>query len=170
MEYPYSIKDLASKVNKTQQSLQKFLKKNSEFVNHHTLQTGRFKMYDQAVMDKVIGYYTGVPASEEASDAAETAEEKGSAEMEALAARVAELEAEVSTKDAEIARLKADLTAAEEERKEMIRQNGSLLLLLQEEKQEKMLLLPAPKKSIWQRIAGHFGSSAENQKNSPKAE
>jgi len=175
MEYPYSIKDLATKVNKTQQSLQKFIKKNSGFINEHTLQTGRFKMYDQAVMDLVVDYYKLPQETGNADHPAETADTDEAAEKEsAYTARIAELEAEITAKNAEIANLKSQLENSEKERQEMIRQNGSLLLLLQEEKQEKMLLLPAPKKSFRQRLAGLFrqspDSGAESQKNSPKSD
>ena len=170
MQYPYSIKDLATKVNKTNQSLQKFLKKNNQFVNLHTLQTGRFKMYDQAVMDLVCEYYNGSPAAAEDTPANETPESDQTAELEKASARIAELEAMVTAKDEEIAQLKEQLSKADEERKEMIRQNGSLLLLLQEEKQEKMLLLPAPKKTFRQKIAAIFGASSSGQKNSPDQE
>lgn len=172
MEYPYTIKSLATKVGKTEQSLQKFIKKNSQFVNQHTFQSGRFKRYDQAVMDLVTEYYR---LPEEVAAASEPEEPATPGEPEVQqddsAERISELELELQQKNQEIEELKKQLSAAEDERKEMVRQNASLLLLLQEEKQEKMLLLPAPKKSFMEKLRGIFsGSSSETHKNSPNKE
>lgn len=166
MEYPYTVKSLATKVNKTEQSLQKFLKKNSEFINQHTLKTGRFKRYDQAVMDLVIDYYKlpqDLPAPETAEEPAENAGQETEQN-----ARITELESSLKQKDSEIKALQDKLSQSEAERQEMIRQNAALLLLLQEEKQEKLLLLPAPKKSFVQRLKGIFKSDSDPQENSPK--
>ena len=168
MEYPYTIKSLASKVGKTEQSLQKFLKKNSQFVNQHTFQSGRFKRYDQAVMDLVADYYKLPQEVTAASDPDEPSVSEELEKQDDSAERISELETELEQARKEIEDLKSQLSSAEEERKEMVRQNASLLLLLQEEKQEKMLLLPAPKKTLRQKLRDIFsGSSGETQKNSP---
>lgn len=159
MDYPYTIKDLATKAGKTEQSLQKFIKKNNEFINEHTLQTGRFKRYSQEVMDLVIKYYQPQeesPAPSEQVQSADSATDEASERIAAL--------------EAEIQELKTKLEESENERKEMIRQNASLLLLLQEEKQEKMLLLPAPKQSFPEKIKSFFRRPAKASDKKAEAE
>ena len=69
------------------------------------------------------------------------------------------LKAQISALEAKIEALEKELASKEGERKELLNQNGALLLLLSQEKQEKALLLPAPKKSIGERIKGFFSKS-----------
>ena len=66
------------------------------------------------------------------------------------------LESELAALQAQIDELKKKLSDSEEERKELLRQNGALLLMLQQEKQEKALLLPAPRKTIAEKLKGLF--------------
>ena len=66
MEYPYSIKDISSRVKKTVQSLYTLIKKNQGFINDNSQKQGRNVKYNQAVMDWFINYY-GVSQEEEAA-------------------------------------------------------------------------------------------------------
>lgn len=178
-DYPYSIKDLAKAAGKTEQALHKFLKKRPEFTNAHTLRTGRFRSYDQDMMDAVLDYYN--PANERLTDDTTDGEDDLKQSSSGHAEQLADLEEEIQNlrtelegkkneiekllsdaaqKEKECNDLKNKLETSEAERKEMIRQNGSLLLLLQEEKQEKMLLLPGPKKTFRQKLRNLFGVSS----------
>ena len=52
--------------------------------------------------------------------------------------------------------LKEAYEKVESERQELLKQNGNLLLLLSQEKAEKQMLLPAPRKSIREKIRSLF--------------
>ena len=52
--------------------------------------------------------------------------------------------------------LKTAFEKVESERQELLKQNGNLLLLLSQEKAEKQMLLPAPRKSIREKIRSLF--------------
>ena len=69
--------------------------------------------------------------------------------------------------EAENAALHERLAASEEERKELRQQVGMALSALQQEKQEKMLLLPAPRKTIAEKVKVFFsGHNKKGQENS----
>lgn len=165
MEYPYSIKDISSRVKKTVQSLYTLIKKNQGFINDNSQKQGRNVKYNQAVMDWFINYY-GVSQEEEAAQdtsktpqiSPETAstisgEEKSLIEAKA---RIAVLEAE--NKD-----LRERLAKCDEEREAANQNLGMALSALTLEKQEKMLLLPSPRKSLIQSLKEAF--SNRNRKN-----
>lgn len=165
MEYPYSIKDISSRVKKTVQSLYTLIKKNQGFINDNSRKQGRNVKYNQAVMDWFINYY-GVSQEEEAAQdtsktpqiSPETAstisgEEKSLIEAKA---RIAVLEAE--NKD-----LRERLAKCDEEREAANQNLGMALSALTLEKQEKMLLLPSPRKSLIQSLKEAF--SNRNRKN-----
>ena len=165
MEYPYSIKDISSRVKKTVQSLYTLIKKNQGFINDNSQKQGRNVKYNQAVMDWFINYY-GVSQEEEAAQdtsktpqiSPETAstisgEEKSLIEAKA---RIAVLEAE--NKD-----LRERLAKCDEEREAANQNLGMALYALTLEKQEKMLLLPSPRKSLIQSLKEAF--SNRNRKN-----
>ena len=165
MEYPYSIKDISSRVKKTVQSLYTLIKKNQGFINDNSQKQGRNVKYNQAVMDWFINYY-GVSQEEEAAQdtsktpqiSPETAstisgEEKSLIEAKA---RIAVLEAE--NKD-----LRERLAKCDEEREAAKQNLGMALSALTLEKQEKMLLLPSPRKSLIQSLKEAF--SNRNRKN-----
>ena len=168
MEQLYTLAEIAARVNKTQQSLYKFINKNKAFINSNCVSKGRNKFYNQAVMDRFLEYY-GIPTQEQTNsnaqndqdipqDAPKQSESSSSVEMsiqDALA-RIAVLEAE--NRD-----LRERLTKSEEERKEADMRVGMALSALHMEKEEKMRLLPPPRKSFFQTMKEVF--SNKNSKN-----
>lgn len=165
MEYPYSIKDISSKVGKTVQSLYTLIKRNQEFINQNSKKEGRFIKYNQAVLDWFINYYgvstadaTPQDTQKDAQDASKLAADASSDEMALIEAkaRIAVLEAE--NKD-----LRERLAKCDEEREAANQNLGMALSALTLEKQEKMLLLPSPRKSLIQSLKEAF--SNRNRKN-----
>lgn len=147
MENQYTINQIADMVKVSKQSLYNLIKKNQSFINENSRRIQRKVYYNQSALDFFVAYYNGEGAPETPQNAEETLP---SADMtEALKAEIDALKAEIGT-------LRKQLDAKEEERKELLRQNGALILTVQQQQQEKMLLLPAPKKSIGERIKGLF--------------
>lgn len=148
MEYSFTIEDLTHQLSKSKQSLYLLFNKNKAFINHNSIRKQRKIFYNQAVLDFLLDYYAnGAPIEAENKPIEAPLREDGG---EAAQERIAALEAK-------IAALEAELKMKEEERLEMVKQNGALLLLLTQEKQEKQLLLPAPKKSIRERLHALLG-------------
>lgn len=164
MEQLYSIADIAAAVDKTPQSLYKFIKRNQEFINSNCVSKGRNKFYNQAVMDRFLEYY-GISARSEASnteqptqDTPQDAPQKtDSVPDEEISLR--EAKARIKALEAENAELRARLAASETERKEADNRLGMALLTLQQEKEEKRLLLPPPKKSFFETVKAIFSSN-----------
>jgi len=168
MNYQYTINDIAAEVKVSKQSLYTLIKKNQAFVNENSTRKQRKVYYNQAVMDFFVSYY-----SASSPDKAENPRQDISNGGEVLAngenppsmapsadelykSKLDALHAEIDALHAEIDKLRRNLDEKEEERKELIRQNGALILTLQQEKQEKQLFLPAPKKSIGDKLKGIF--------------
>ena len=168
MEYPYSIKDISSRVNKTVQSLYTLIKKNQGFINDNSRKQGRNVKYNQAVMDWFINYY-GVEAAQETSKTPQISPETASTisgEEKSLIeakARIAVLEAENKALLSRIAWLEEEL--------HQVNQNVNIALLnLQQEKAEKLRLLPPARKSFTEVVKGIFAkknqeSHQESQEN-----
>ena len=168
MEYPYSIKDISSRVNKTVQSLYTLIKKNQDFINDNSRKQGRNVKYNQAVMDWFINYY-GVEAAQETSKTPQISPETASTisgEEKSLIeakARIAVLEAENKALLSRIAWLEEEL--------HQVNQNVNIALLnLQQEKAEKLRLLPPARKSFTEVVKGIFAkknqeSHQESQEN-----
>ncbi len=151
MENQYTINQISSIVKVSKQSLYNLIKKNQAFINENSRRIQRKVYYNQSALDFFVSYYNGKSAPEMPQNAEEQVS-LAEISIDALKAEIDALKAEIDT-------LRKQLDAKEEERKELIRQNGALILTLQQEKQEKMLLLPAPKKSINERIRGLFHAS-----------
>lgn len=145
-EYQYTIDDIASICKVTKQSIYNLIKANKEFINENSRRYQRRLMYNQAALQYFTEYYQ-VEAPE--VDTIKAPDKQETKNTEALEGKIKTLQAEFDT-------LKQLLAETEAERKALIHQNGALILTLQQEKQEKMLLLPAPKKTIGERIKGLF--------------
>ncbi len=149
MEYKYSINDIASKTKVSKQSLYSLIKKNQEFISKNSRRIQRKIYYNQEAFNFFINYYQPGATEETAQEAVETpqaVEEKETVDTSATE--------QIAALKAEIEELKRKLSETEAERKELLQQNGALILTVQQQQQEKMLLLPAPKKTIRERIFG----------------
>lgn len=172
----YTIKEIVSRVGKSEQSIYKLMRKNKEFsavvaANCREAENSRTKYYNQAVLNWLLNYYKIELVEDGAGKAkieAETAEtpqttsplskpvEEG---LETdLEAYVEELEAKIRRKNKKIKSLKAEIerllndnnrlmTLLEKEQE----QRQGLLVSLVAEKKEKHILLeePAEKKKHW---------------------
>ena len=167
MKFQYTINDIKEKTNVSLQSLYALIKKNKAFIGENSMRRQRKIYYNQAVMDFFVSYYA--PSSADSIESQGQNNERGAeasnTEKSPLESPVTgqppvsqenALKAEITALKAEIATLKEQLNAKEEERKELIRQNGALILTLQQEKQEKQLFLPAPKKTIGEKLKAIF--------------
>lgn len=169
MEYKYLITDIQEKTNVSITSLTAFKKKHQDFFNNNSTRIRRKIYYNQAAMDFFIDYYcpeqtakedninrlAAVPEEQKAENASNSAL-NGSSADEPHESQLDKLKAEIDALHAEIEALRKQLNDKETERLELLRQNGALILTLQQEKQEKMLLLPAPKKTLSERVKGFF--------------
>ena len=172
MENRYTINQISSACKVSKQSLYKFINKNKTFINENSTRNHRIIYYNQAAMDFFLAYYQPdrktdseeIPVSDiEKNTAEERAEEQAEkapieapqteqppeGQLNALERKIAALEAEIET-------LRKQLEKTEAEKNEILRQNGEVLLLLQMEKQEKQLYLPAPKKTLADRVKSLF--------------
>lgn len=157
MNFPYTIKDISSKVKKSEQSLYTLIKKNQDFIKQNSHKEGRFVRYNQAVMDWFIDYY-GAKQEEQQQEPQEAAQggrqEASSTPAEDLPVEL--LKAKIEALEAENAALRERLNDSEEERKELRQQVGMALSALQQEKQEKMLFLPSPRKTFAEKVKNIF--------------
>ena len=185
MEYKYLITDIQAKAKVSITSLTTFKNKHKDFFNNNSTRIRRKIYYNQAAMDFFLSYYQPEqqtetkenpriekPNGEEGQESKESPYIKPNGEegqenqenprIEANGEEVREesqtsaMKAEIDTLKAEIDALRKQLDAKEEERKELLRQNGALILTISQLQQEKLLLLPAPKKTISERVKGLF--------------
>ena len=173
MEYKYLITDIQEKTKVSITSLNAFKNKHKDFFNQNSIRKQRKLYYTQAAMDFFVSYYCPEEAAEDGENPVILAETNGhapEAEIPASAASSTDKphESQPEAPDAEIAALKAEIAAlreqlekSEAERKELLRQNGALILTLQQSQQQALLLLPAPKKSIADKVKSFFGKRQE---------
>lgn len=145
-EYQYTVDDIASICKVTKQSIYNLIKANKQFINENSRRHQRRLMYNQAALQYFTEYYQ-VEAPK--VDTIEASIKQKTKDTEVL-------QAEIKTLQAEVESLKQRLAETEAERKTLLQQNGALILTLQQEKQEKLLLLPAPRKTMGERIKGLF--------------
>lgn len=171
MDYPFTIKDISSRVKKTEQSLYALIKKNQVFIKQNSKKEGRFTKYNQAVMDWFIDYYGAAQddgSQQESSQQETTAETAQEGRQEASSKQMEDsscqlLQAKIEALETENAALRERLAASEEERKELRQQVGMALAALQQEKQEKMLLLPSPRKTFAEKVKSIFSKDTANK-------
>lgn len=145
-EYPYTIDDVATICKVTKQSIYNLIKGNKDFIGENSRKYQRRIMYNQSALQYFTEYYQ-VEAPE--IDRIEEPIKQKTKDTDTLHEEIKNLKAELDT-------LKHQLEDTEAERKMLLHQNGALILTLQQEKQEKMLLLPAPKKTMGERIKNIF--------------
>ena len=168
MESKYTINDISATVKISKPSLYALIKKNSAFIKDNSIRKQRKIYYNQAVMDFFVSYYSPDTEKKIPDEVIDTDTRGGIAEKSPLEssykeeeqqARIDALQAEIGALHAEIDTLRKQLDAKEEERKELLTQNGALILTISQLQQEKLLLLPAPKRSIGERVKGLFHKS-----------
>lgn len=148
--YKYSIGDLSTFTGKSKQTLYKLIKKNTTFFDAHRQKEQQSVFFDDAAKEWFLKHFQVEETPTEETPREE--KNQGSTSNTILQKRIKELEAQV-------AELKEQLKATEKERRELTQQVGYALYSLQREKEEKTLLLPAPKKTITERIKGLFVSN-----------
>lgn len=180
MDYPYTVNDIITKFHISKTTFYAKVKKNPDFFTANSIKLKAegeknkpFTRYNQAVYDFFASQYgiqeeavSAVPDAVLKTERQEDDRYHGRDTVEAPetplqsffspADDVKPTQEDKNALQAKIEALEAKLAEAEAERKELISQNSHLLLLLSQEKQEKQLLLPAPKKSIRERIKGLF--------------
>lgn len=164
----YSMKDLSSRVKKTQQALYQLINKNKDLesiVKEHSEKKGKLRFYDEAVLEWLINYYgiTKPTADEVGESIVEPTEEVLPQSTAPTRPTEADLAIELSSIRAEnealktaIEALKNDLERERAEKKEIREQLGISLLALRQEQEEKQLYLPAPRKTLSQFFKGLF--------------
>lgn len=148
--YKYNIGDLSTFTGKSKQTLYKLIKQNTTFFDAHRQKEQQSVFFDDSAKEWFLNHYKMEKDAGEKS--VQEDENQGGTSSSILQKRIEELEAQV-------AELTEKLKVSEEERRELVKQNSLALLALQQEKQEKLLLLPAPKKTITERIKGLFVSN-----------
>lgn len=181
MENRYTITQISSACKVSKQSLYKFINKNKTFIDENSTRIHRIVYYNQSAMDFFLAYYQPdekpesekIPISDTDTDTdkkepvfsmnTERAEERPqNSPVEAPQTeqppegQLNALQRKIDALEAEIGALRKQLDASETEKKELLRQNGEVLLLLQMEKQEKQLFLPAPRKTLVDRVKSLF--------------
>ena len=154
MDYPFTIKDISSKVKKSEQSLYTLIKKNQEFIKQNSHKEGRFIKYNQAVLDWFVEYYGAAQddgSQQESSQQGTTTETAQEGRQEASSKQVEDLscqllQAKIEALEALNAELRDRIAFLEKERSDLQAQMGLSLHLLKQEKEEKekLLLLPPP--------------------------
>lgn len=169
MENQYNIDQISSICKVSKQSIYSLIKKNKDFINDNSTRNHRVIYYNQAAMDFFTSYYCPEKTQQSNRDninqtTAETRAPEGEQKNPVEAPQTDKppedqlnaLQSKIDALEAELEALRKKLDATEAEKKELIRQNGEVLLLLQMEKQEKQLYLPAPRKSLTDRVKSLF--------------
>lgn len=145
-DYPYTIEDIARYCKVTKQSIYNLIRANKDFIDQNSRKYQRRIVYNKEALQYFTQYYQVEGPTLDSTDNA-IKQEEGNTDT---------LQAEIKALKAELDTLRQQLEDKESERKELLKQNGALILTLQQEKQEKQLYLPAPKKTITERIKGLF--------------
>ena len=153
MVFQYSIEDLAKLCKVSKQSIYNLIKKNRDFIEKNSIRKGKKVKYNQEVLNLFLDYY-GLKETE-VSPPDETTPKITPEQPSTTPTIEYNAEDKIKALESEIEALKTELARLREENNQLIKQNGQVLLLLQEEKTEKLKLLPAPKKTIRERI-GNF--------------
>lgn len=156
MKYPFTIKDIAVRVKRTEQSLYSLMKKNQDFIKQNSHREGRFIRYNQAALDWFVEYYGTEDGSHQENTQEppqEDHQEASHAPVEDLTAAVLKVKVEALEKENED--LRQRLLAVDAERRELLKiVQGTAIASVQKER-----LLPPPQKTIVDRIKGWFSGS-----------
>lgn len=172
----FSMDDLSTKLNISKQSLYKLINNNQELstlIKEHSTRQKRKIFYDDVVFEWLCQHY-GLSLSVKLKKGVsnEVVEGVFQEENETIpddtAARIAELEAQVEA-------LEARLKVSEDERQRLREENGALLLTVSQmsntisqmsntafqQFQASVKMLPAPRKSLFERIKDVFGGKGK---------
>ena len=170
MDFQYTINQIASRCKVSITSINNLKKKNQDFINKNSMRRQHKIYYNQAAMDFFLSYYSAdtdtdkkIPDKiieiQKGGGQAENPPSETSYTDKPHESQLDELKAEIGALQTEIGALRKQLEAKESERLELLRQNGALILTISQLQQEKQLLLPAPKRSISERVKGFFHKS-----------
>ena len=183
MDYPYSLKQIAEITGRSNTALFEFIKNNKEFINSHTIKTGRFIKYDEVALQEFINRFGRVDKVNEGSNASisdleahTTAEKPQDIEKDnqSQSAVVEAFRAQIDALKKERDELTEKLAARERDCQEWREQAGQALNALSMEQRRAERLeerlagyLPAPsttsKKSFRERLMILFGRTQENK-------
>lgn len=173
----YTMKELSTKVGKSQQAIYKLIKQNGELstiIKENSTKEGRLIKYGEPVLEWLMGHYDadsvnvndGEPAAaretdvEAVTDRTNRTQENnvgGSDSPSELEYReeLILLRQENKMLREAVARLQSDIEKERAEKKALLEQNGIALLALREEQAEKQKYLPEPGKG-WSFFRGLF--------------
>lgn len=143
----YTIKEMKTIINRTEPTIYNYIRKDASFFEEHRIKQNKGGyLYDEIAVERLksllcVANGEGKPISSDEGQ-----------EIPHITPPVAELEELRGKYEA----LKKDFERVEAERKQLLEQNGNLLLLLSQEKAEKQALLPAPRRTIGERIRNFF--------------
>lgn len=177
-DFKYTMKDLSRIIDRTPARIYDYFKEDKEYYFSESSRRKDSKkgyLYSEAVLESLkkrlliengVGQQDFFPADGESPDSIAPHNEEASR----LSAEIARLSAELEDMKGKNAALQSDFDKAEGERVELLRQNGlkdeqiqHLLLLLSQEKAEKQALLPAPRRSIGERIRSIFKKEGKTE-------
>ena len=170
MDFQYTINQIASRCKVSITSINNLKKKNQDFINKNSMRRQHKIYYNQAAMDFFLSYYSAdtdtdkkipdkIIDTDKTEEQAENPPSETSYTDKPHESQLDELKAEIGALQTEIGALRKQLEAKEAERLELLRQNGALILTISQLQTEKQLLLPAPKRSIGERVKGLFHKS-----------
>lgn len=172
----YPIKSLASKCGVSEQSIRNLLKNNTELSQlsqANTSKNGRFINYGQPVLDWLLNYYKvdfqQLPTGNDAGGSIVEPEKEETPQPtppqepveDDLRVELIKLRVENEALKTAVEGLKSDLERERAEKADLNNKLGMTLLALRDEQAEKKLYLPAPKKSLGQRLKGLFSKKPE---------
>lgn len=154
----YTIKEISKIIGRKPAMIYNYFNENEEsksfYYSHREMGANGGYIYDDEALERLkikVGVSNGVGGSilkneeqiiTEPTPPPSMELEKAKADLESIQRKYEELEAK--------------LKEVEAERKQLLEQNGNLLLLLSQEKAEKQRLLPAPRKTIREKIRSLF--------------
>ena len=171
----YSIKDLTSISNTTERAVRNLFKSNKELkelVTEHTITEKRNVFYDSVVYEWFCIRYKKSnnekiePLTENKVGKGISNEEKQNRLEPSSPVNVRqENEAKKELKELQIKydELKTQFEKIENERQELLKQNGNLLLLLSQERALTQKYLPAPRKTIGERLKALFHKKSDGE-------
>lgn len=174
-DYPYTMKQIAEITGKSYTALYDFVKKEAVFINKHTQITGRFKKYDEEVLQLFIKQFGRVDKDVSQSDTPEDAvsptdapipadnDAEGEKEGEPKQSVIEAFEAQIEALKAERDALTFKLDQREKDCAEWRAQAGQALSALQKE-QDRV-------ERLEERLAGYLPApSADSANDTPEAQ
>lgn len=152
----YTVKELGNIIGRKPAMIYNYFNEDrSFFYSHREMGSNGGYVYDDEVLERLkikVGVSNGVVGSITEKEEPNIMELTPPHSVRANEAR----ENELNDLKIKYDELKETYEKVESERQELLKQNGNLLLLLSQEKAEKQMLLPAPRKSIREKIRSLF--------------